>query len=278
MVFQYKKVLLIGATSGIGAAMADRLVEAGVHVIAVGRRQERLDAFVQKHGAQKTSAVQFDITDASNLPSFVSKILRDFPDLDSVFLNAGTQSPYRLSQPEHVDLGRFHDEVHTNFTSIVNLAMAFLPHLQAKDVPTSLIFTGTNICVVPAVTVPAYSASKAALNAFVYCLRAQSESAHKRTKIIEIWPPVVKSSYSPKFALKKCEIHDYMGIERGRSMGMPADAFADEVFGRMEAGEEEIIVGTVGSPDMTGLFRELVADRKTIFDGLSRMMLAHFEL
>ena len=38
MAFQYQHVLMIGATSGIGAAMADRLIDAGAKVMAVGRR------------------------------------------------------------------------------------------------------------------------------------------------------------------------------------------------------------------------------------------------
>lgn len=71
MAFQYKRVLLVGATSGIGAAMADKLILEGAKVIAVGRRQERLDAFIQKHGPEKSSAVRYDVTDRAGLDAFV---------------------------------------------------------------------------------------------------------------------------------------------------------------------------------------------------------------
>lgn len=70
MTFPYKHVLLIGATAGIGRAMADRFIETGVKVTAVGRRQERLDEFVQKHGEDKASTVAFDISDISKTPAF----------------------------------------------------------------------------------------------------------------------------------------------------------------------------------------------------------------
>ena len=73
MAFPYKHVLLIGATSGIGRAMADRFAETGVKVIAVGRRQERLDEFVSKHGEERASAVAFDISDPAKIPSFAEK-------------------------------------------------------------------------------------------------------------------------------------------------------------------------------------------------------------
>lgn len=72
MAFNYKRVLLVGATSGIGAAMADRLVLEGAKVIAVGRRQDRLDAFVQKHGSDKASSVRYDINDTAGMDAFVN--------------------------------------------------------------------------------------------------------------------------------------------------------------------------------------------------------------
>lgn len=73
MSFSYKNVLLVGATSGIGAGLADKFVQEGAKVIAVGRRQDRLDAFVQKHGAAKASAIRYDVTDRDGLDAFVQR-------------------------------------------------------------------------------------------------------------------------------------------------------------------------------------------------------------
>ena len=73
MPFQYKTVLMIGATSGIGAAMAGRLIQEGSRVIAVGRRQDKLDDFVGKHGKGRASSVKFDISDRGSIDSFVHR-------------------------------------------------------------------------------------------------------------------------------------------------------------------------------------------------------------
>lgn len=73
MSFSYKHVLLVGATSGIGKAMADRLVAEGIHVTAVGRRKDRLDAFVSTHGSSKASSLVADISDISSIPAFAQK-------------------------------------------------------------------------------------------------------------------------------------------------------------------------------------------------------------
>lgn len=73
MPFQYKCVLMIGATAGIGASMANRLVQEGSKVIAVGRRQDRLDDFVKRHGKDRASAVKFDISKRENIDGFVNQ-------------------------------------------------------------------------------------------------------------------------------------------------------------------------------------------------------------
>lgn len=72
MGFPYKKVLVVGATSGIGWALAERVVENGVKVIVVGRRKERLDEFVEKHGKDNASAVVFDIRNLSGISQFAA--------------------------------------------------------------------------------------------------------------------------------------------------------------------------------------------------------------
>ena len=155
MPFQYRHVLMIGATSGIGAAIASRLVLEGSKVIAVGRRQDRLNDFVTKYGKDKTSGVKFDISDRKNMDQFVNKsvgpltsrrgtdsspsITHTYPDLDCVFLNAGIQSPMILAEPANVNLSDFHSEVATNFSSFVDLTMKFLPFLMNKKTETSVI-------------------------------------------------------------------------------------------------------------------------------------------
>ena len=73
MPFQYKRVLVIGATSGIGEALAARIVKEGSNVIVVGRRKEKLEEFVHKHGKDQASAVPFDITENEKIPNFVTK-------------------------------------------------------------------------------------------------------------------------------------------------------------------------------------------------------------
>ena len=162
MTLPYKHVLAIGATAGIGWATASRLIESGVKVTVVGRRQERIDKFVQIHGGEKASGVAFDITKLDEIPGFANRLVTTYhlsyalshgsdyweprnrvmksnPDIDTIFLNAAIQNPYDLTDLEKFPLHTFHQEVKVNFTSLVSLTHAFLPYLLKNPEPSSFI-------------------------------------------------------------------------------------------------------------------------------------------
>lgn len=120
------------------------------------------------------------------------RVVETYPDLDCVFLNSGTQTQAKLTRPAEIDLDAFHHEFEVNYISVVNLTIKFLPHLEKKDYPTSVIVTGSLLSLVPAFLMPAYSASKAALRAFWDSLRRQHQGFSK-IKFIEILPPAVQS-------------------------------------------------------------------------------------
>ena len=76
MAFPYKHVQMIGATSGIGRGMADHLAQNGVKVVAVGRRQDRLDDFVRQYGEEKAQAECFDIGKIELIPQFAAEYIQ----------------------------------------------------------------------------------------------------------------------------------------------------------------------------------------------------------
>ena len=138
MAFTYKCVLMIGATSGIGLGLAEKLIHKGSKVIVVGRRKDRIDEFVRKHGS-KAGGIPYDITDSQGLDAFVKKVTGTYPDLDCIFLNAGFSAVHDFTKPDQVDLSTFHQEMAVNFSSFVNITATFLPFLQSKQSQTSII-------------------------------------------------------------------------------------------------------------------------------------------
>jgi len=98
MSIPYKKVLVVGATSGIGEALAEKFLSEGSKVIVSGRRQENIDAFVKKHGSDKASGTKFDVTNLSGIKQWAESVHTEHPDLDFVVLNSGIQRGFDFSK------------------------------------------------------------------------------------------------------------------------------------------------------------------------------------
>jgi|TARA_R110002003_G_scaffold13_6_gene893 short-subunit dehydrogenase len=133
-----------------------------------------------------------------------------------------------------VDLGAFNREITINFTSQVALVHAVLPHLLKRSGPSSLIFTGTPVTIIPAFPMPSYCASKAALETFLICLREQLQDTN--VEVQHISPGPVRT-----------ELHDAdMGKNAGPKFGMALEEFVNEAWAGLVAGEADIYPGCVG--------------------------------
>ncbi|KAI4246380.1 MAG: hypothetical protein L6R40_002048 [Gallowayella cf. fulva] len=255
MPFPYKRVLCIGATSGIGEALASRLVGEGANVIVVGRRKEKLEAFVHKHGKDKATAVPFDITELDKIPNFATNITSTYPDLDCVFVNSGIQRGVDFSKPDTVDMQTLETEFRTNYLSYLALTKAFLPFMQGKQQESALIFTTSGLALVPITRCPNYCASKAALHHWILVLRKQLRES--RIKVVELFPPAVQT-----------ELHDEKhqpDIKNGGQIGMPLGLFTDEAYAGLAAGKEEIVVG-----DAADWYNAFEPQRQDVFNQMAR--------
>ncbi|RDW88389.1 hypothetical protein BP6252_00421 [Coleophoma cylindrospora] len=257
MAFQYRKVLLIGATSGIGEALAEKLVADGTFVIVVGRRKEKLDSFVNKHGEGKAAAVELDITKLDRIPPAVSTITSSHPDIDCIFLNSGIQRPFDFTRPETINLDDLEQELTTNYLSFVHLTRYLLPILQKQSRQTSIVYTSSQLGIVPMVRAPNYGASKAALHHFVLALREQMKDGPGNVNVVEIFPPAVQT-----------ELHDAKhqpDLKNGHQIGIPLQEFIDSTWTGLVKGDEQIAVGPAKDifdavePTRQRIFRDLHA-------------------
>ncbi|KAI1087950.1 hypothetical protein F5B19DRAFT_473324 [Rostrohypoxylon terebratum] len=234
----YKKALIIGATSGIGEALAARLHAEGTSVIVTGRRLDALSAFVAKHPG--STAMPLNLTNLGSSAAFAADITRHHPDLDAVILNAGIQRPLFFDRP-NVDLNIFHEELTTNYVSFVHLTAALLPHFEklskeeGKD--THLVYVSSTLGLVPTlVRAPGYCASKAALHSFVTTLRQQLEDGgFPQVKVVEVFPPAVQT-----------ELHDTKhqpDLVNGGEIGMPLAEFIDRMYAGLQKGDAQFAVG-----------------------------------
>jgi len=255
MPFSYSKVLVLGATSGIGEALAHRMVSNGVKVIAVGRRQDRLDEFASKYTKEQVSTAKFDISDLEGIPSFAKEITSSHPDLDCVYINSGIQRAMDFSKPETIDLKAVDSEITTNYTSNIHLLKYFLPHLIASKKETAVILTTSGLAYVPMLRCGNYCATKAAIHHLALVVREQLRQTN--VKIIELIPPAVQT-----------ELHDAKhqpDIVDGHKIGMPLNEFTDEAWQGLQDGHEDVMVGFA-----KGMVSKVEPGRRSAFEGMLR--------
>ncbi|KAK0619071.1 hypothetical protein B0T14DRAFT_565966 [Immersiella caudata] len=236
MPFPYKTVLITGATSGIGLALAERMIPGGIFVIAVGRRKDRLDALVAKHGADKIAAEPYDVSDLENMGEWAKRITSTYPTLSALLLNAGFQRTFTFTAPDTLPLDTLTSELTTNYLSPVHMTTHFLPHLiSISPAPAAILLVSSGLAIIPFPRCPNYSASKAALHSFAWSLREQlsgPDAAHTRhIRVVEIIPPAVRT-----------ELHSQQGdlVEAGQDkMGMDLGEYVEETWGDL-VGEEEM--------------------------------------
>src|SRR5215472_770188 len=87
-----KTAIVTGATSGIGARIAEMFVEQGARVLAAGRRTEEGQALVARCGNAMTF-LRTDVTDEASIKALVDRAVATFERLDCLVNNAGSGSP-----------------------------------------------------------------------------------------------------------------------------------------------------------------------------------------
>lgn len=87
--------LLTGATGGIGAACAQRLVSGGAAVVLVDQDQQRLEQLARSIGGD-TLCLQADVSEEAQTAGYVAAALKRYGRIDRAFLNAGIEGPAGL--------------------------------------------------------------------------------------------------------------------------------------------------------------------------------------
>lgn len=118
-----KRVWLIGASSGIGRAVAESLHARGAQVIVSARQQVALDDFVRKH--PNSQALVLDVTEAPSITTATQTLLADGP-LDLVCYCAGY---YQAMRATALDLPELLKHQQVNVTGALHVLAAVVPAL-----------------------------------------------------------------------------------------------------------------------------------------------------
>ncbi|AYF79194.1 SDR family NAD(P)-dependent oxidoreductase [Nocardia yunnanensis] len=160
-----KKVLITGASSGIGRALALRVADAGATVIVTARRTSELDQLVAEIRSRGGEAFAFpaDLSTAEGVDKLADEVLIEFGAPDILVNNAGRSIWRSLAESE----GRLHDFERTmriNYFGPVGLLLRLLPEMRRRG--SGHVVSSSSLGVITDVPrFSAYVGSKAALEA-----------------------------------------------------------------------------------------------------------------
>lgn len=188
-----KRVVVTGASSGIGEATARLFAAHGWEVVGVARRAERLEALAADLGAS-FRAVTADLTDDADVARAVAEITAAGP-LHALVNNAG--GAFGLATVEESDPADWRAMFEINVLAVKNVIAALLPALRdgARDAGHADILTVTSIAATVAYEGGSgYNAAKAGAHMLMAVLRL--ELAGEPIRVIEIAPGMVKTDFS----------------------------------------------------------------------------------
>ncbi|MGY2187714.1 putative oxidoreductase [compost metagenome] len=179
-----KRIWLTGASSGIGAALAEILLAQG-HFLAVSARNAKALEKLQTDHPQQVLLLPGDLTDPSQVQAMGKRIEQAWGYLDQVILNAGTC--------EYLDAGLFEASMiervmRANLFSAAYCVEAALPLLRKAQRP-HLVAVSSSVTYLPLPRAEAYGASKAAMRYLFQSLRI--DVAHEGIDVTLVSPGFV---------------------------------------------------------------------------------------
>lgn len=192
--FAHRKILLTGATRGIGRALTYQLLDLGATVLAVARDEAALEA-LQDDAPEQIDILAADLA-SPEMPRAVANWVADaHPDCAALINNAAIMTHTRLTDPPHDRYTETAQEVAINLTAPIALCAALLPTLSRQ--PQSLIANVTSgLALAPLPNAATYCATKSGLRSFTKTLRYQVEDARLPIQVSEVLMTLVDTDLS----------------------------------------------------------------------------------
>jgi len=215
-------VVITGASSGIGRAMARTFARKGHAVLAVARREERLLSLCQemaeKHGAT-VHALALDLTSPDAPQTLFEEAVRVFSVVHVLINNAG-MSPYQAFH--ELDPRHIRQAIALNVQALTELCHLFIPHMLAHGEPSHVVNVGSVGGYAPLPNFTVYTGSKHYVRIFTNLLH--HEYRRSNIKVTALHPGGVLTEF-PELAgqrLKKTALKSMMTPEQVAEKSYPA--------------------------------------------------------
>lgn len=189
-----RNILITGASSGIGKALAYTFAEYGDNVIITGRRKDKLDEI--KFNLERNFNIQvyvynFDITDTESVISNCQKILQDLGTIHILINNAGLA--LGLDKFQDYDLTDMMTMVDTNIKGLLTVTRQILPKMVEMN-EGHIINIGSTAGIYAYAGAAVYAATKSAVKFLSDGIRI--DTIEKNIKVTTLQPGIVETDFS----------------------------------------------------------------------------------
>jgi NADP-dependent 3-hydroxy acid dehydrogenase YdfG len=185
--------VVTGASSGIGAATARWLADAGFEVIAAARRMDRLQALAAERDDGRIKAAALDVTDGDAVRAFAAEVDSASGPTGVAVLVNNAGAAYGVDPIERADPADWQAMYEVNVLSVLRLTQALLPALERGD-GGHVVVTGSIAGRVVYEGGAGYTGVKHAVAAFVETLRLELNG--RPVRVTEIAPGMVETEFS----------------------------------------------------------------------------------
>jgi NAD(P)-dependent dehydrogenase (short-subunit alcohol dehydrogenase family) len=244
--FAGKHVLVTGASTGIGAALAEGLAQRGATVGICARRADRLEEVVERcrKYTPDSRAWAIDLNDLDGLAAFAKRASDGLGGIDVLVNNAGIPKRKRVFDltPEIVEA-----VMRINYFSPVRLTLALMPEIIERD--GRFVFLSSVAARLSPPAEAAYSASKAAISAWAESMQVDLRDTN--VKVHVVYPGIIDTEL---FQLPDNDPLGKTGVE-----ALPVDAIVEPVLTMVEQDRIEVAVPDWFADIMAGKFRDVGA-------------------
>lgn len=210
--FTGKKILVTGASSGIGLSVSKTLADAGAEVIMVARNAEKLVSAAEFLGIQKSYSI--DLSDVLNVGAHITEIIKELGPLDGFVHSAGISAVRPIKMCTYDYMKQMMDINFFSFIEIVRIITKkknFNEGMGIVGISSVAALEGNQ-------SKTGYCASKAAMNGAIRCLA--KELAPRKIRVNTVMPGITRTAIFDQIIDNGGDSEDLKGILQRQYLGI----------------------------------------------------------
>ena len=212
--FKNRKILVTGASSGIGEEICLLLSQLGATILLIARREENLQEVVKKLSGNYHRYYVFDLKELDRIDDLIKKIVAENGLIDGFVHSAGVSSsrPLKMLKPKYLK-----EVMDVNFASFIELSRC-ITRQGSYNPGLSIVAISSVSSVQGNQSKTAYCASKAALDAAIRCIA--KEFHMKGVRANSVLPGLIRTALYDTFNENSQDSDDAKNILNRQYLGI----------------------------------------------------------